>query len=851
MKSPLLPAVLACSAFFHWPSFAQGADAGLDGTWRGTLSCSEGAGPTGALQAYSVPFAITVTGRLAVAKTDNDELIEQTAVWFEGRSAVRVEVAGLRKNAPDRSWSIRAEGPVVNGRFRVEAPMYRADGRTLVRRACVFDVRQAAADGRAGAAAASPPATVPPQSASTGPGATTPAAPRTAASSTAPAPSAAPAWSALTAEDWARLMRQGTQDPKRLQELVDFFPVAETVMRDRNTSRDRFESIASQEARVSLAVLNSVDALDLTVHLDRQHPSFKRDLSGTATLGDGRTPVRVLLLDARTRVPARTLVDSAALTLVIGTEPAKLQQDGRDLVTPRIQQDGRETHTGRDHPARLQDQRMYLAQVSQKLREVLAVKGIKLASLPDSARSAPDLSIVVVDATAGSRSEGLQAIGRDYPIVLTFDAQFDPEPAVESVLLRSTGRTAENSRERAALAELTQALQARLQEPRFEPLGSITTDELAAARTQQIEAARKESERLRQEMVERVERIRNAVAQKTELAAAIRVYRKGRSFAGKPEDAFCTVKAEDALTLLGLVRSPEFANWSRIPAGKGFSEVYDGPDELYAAINQDKCHIVADSAKNLTQYMTAIGRDGQFAYNMGPVMNREEAREPFAISRGFETYADYDFAQKVGGATAAQVRALRGAGAGTPESFKAAVARMNSGGYGKDSAPSASTLLDFLDDEAKGRKLGKSAIDYRRAEDKRVADEERQREEQATRERAERTKSFPYLAVLTCGMGSNHINVVACFAAQGSSSVDTELRLTNGDSTRMYKAYSMREAGQERSDGFHIELRRNFSIQAQNSHGTLILGLKIIDRANGRVVFEKQAARFDVISVAN
>lgn len=860
MRPPLLPAFLLCGALAPWPVFAQGADAGPspEGVWRGTLACTEGTGPTGALQPYTVPLAFTVTGRLAVVKTDTDELIEQTAVWFESRTAVRVEVAGLRKNAPDRSWSIRADGPVGPGRFRVEAPMFRTDGRTLVRRSCIFDMRHAAADGGAAPAPAPAPAPLAAPGAATpaiaaGRAASRPPAPTPApapapaagpAQAPAAAPSAMPATNALSAEDWGRLMAQGTQDPRRQQELTDFFASADAALRDRNTSREQFDSITAQEARVALALLNSARALDLKVHLDKQHPSFKRDLSGSATLGDGRTPVRVLLLDARTRVSGRTLVDSAALTLLIDTEPAKLQQDGREIIT----QGGM---SARDNPARAQDQRVYLALLAQKLRELLAAKGIRLASLPESARSSAELSFAVADVSEGVRSQGLQGIGRDHPLVITFNAHLEPKPVVESVLLRSPGRPGDNARERAALTELAQILQARLSEPRFEPLASIPATELAAVRTQQLEAARRESDRLRQEMVERIERINSAVAQKTELAGAIRVYRRGKVFAGKPEDAFCTVKAGDALVLLGFVRSSEFLTWSKIPQGKGFSTVYDSADELYAAINQDKCHIVADNAANLNQYMTAIGRDGQFAYNMGPAMNRVEAREPFAISRGFESYADYEFAQKVGSATPAQVRALKGFSAGTPEAFKAAAARMNSSGYSAEPGPSPAALLDFLDDEVKGRKVGKSALDYRRAEDKRVADEERLREEQAAKERAERIKAYPYLAVMTCGMGRNHINVLACFAAQGSSSVDTELRLTNGDSTRMYKAYTMREAGQERSDGFQIELRKNFSIQAQNSHGTLILGLKIIDRATGRVMFEKQAARFDVISVSN
>ena len=473
MKSPLLPIVLACGALLHGPAVAQGAGPSPEGAWRGTLACSEGAGPTGSLQAYTVPFAFTVTGRLGVVKTDTDELIEQTAVWFEDRSTVRVEVAGVRKNAPDRSWSIRAEGPVANGRFRVEAPMFRADGRTLVRRACVFDARQAAADGRASPAAPVNPAATPTSAAAPPVPVPAPASPRAAP----PAASAPPALNTLSAEDWARLMAQGTQDPKRLQELVDFLAGAEAAMRDRGTSRERFESIAAQEARVALALLNSAGGLDLNVHLDKLHPGLKRDLSGAATLGDGRVPVRVLLLDTRTRVATRGLVDSAALTLLAATEPAKLQQDNRELVTsssPLI----------RDNPARTLDQRVYLAQLTQKVRDILAAKGIKLASLPDSARSTPDLSIVVADATEGARSQGLQAIGRDHALVITFDAQLEPDAAVEAALLRSAGRPGENNRERAAITELAQGLQARLKDPRFERLASITTEELAAARAQ-------------------------------------------------------------------------------------------------------------------------------------------------------------------------------------------------------------------------------------------------------------------------------------------------------------------------------------------------------------------------------
>ena len=91
---------------------------------------------------------------------------------------------------------------------------------------------------------------------------------------------------------------------------------------------------------------------------------------------------------------------------------------------------------------------------------------------------------------------------------------------------------------------------------------------------------------------------------------------------------------------------------------------------------------------------------------------------------------------------------------------------------------------------------------------------------------------------------------MACFAG-GSRGVDTELKLRNGNSSAMYKVYNLQQAGQERRDGFYIDLRRNFDLRAQNADDTLILSLKIIDRVSGRVVHEDQASRFEVVSARN
>ena len=96
-----------------------------------------------------------------------------------------------------------------------------------------------------------------------------------------------------------------------------------------------------------------------------------------------------------------------------------------------------------------------------------------------------------------------------------------------------------------------------------------------------------------------------------------------------------------------------------------------------------------------------------------------------------------------------------------------------------------------------------------------------------------------------------HMNILGCFAGRPGGGVETELKLRNGDKMTLYKVYNLREAGQERSDGFYIDLRSSYSLQAQNSDDTLILGLKIIDRATGRVIHNDQAARFGVVSARN
>lgn len=126
------------------------------------------------------------------------------------------------------------------------------------------------------------------------------------------------------------------------------------------------------------------------------------------------------------------------------------------------------------------------------------------------------------------------------------------------------------------------------------------------------------------------------------------------------------------------------------------------------------------------------------------------------------------------------------------------------------------------------------------AEQNRIA---RERERVAAEKLA---KEFPYYAIISCGMNQQHMNVLACFAGR----VGTELELRNGTEYGMYRAHEISGLGQDTQEGLIINLRSNFSLKVQNSSDQLILGIKIIQRSTDKVVFVKQAAKYQTISVS-
>ena len=862
-------------------ALAQAPHAAEDGTWRGTYNCSEGAPPFATLKPFSFPMTFVVANRTATNRTDNADLREQMVLQFDGRGFARVEVNGERKTNAHGTWSIKASGAVINGRLKATGPMFRADGKTLVRATCSFDLTRVVNDGGsapaqvapapvASAVARTPPGPTPQAVAkappsvpekptaegtkaqdvakaataetatvpvSSQPAVATPAPivpapvadvppavqPPTAPAANAaqgkpapstnvpPAPSNPPAPAAAAVPDRAKAIKDG----------IDFL-IAQDIAR---AGREADSREAAQETKATLSVMDGLGSLGVSMFLDTRSPLFKRDLAGNGTLGDGSMPTNILLMDAATRIPRHKLSALAALSLEQATTAS--------AATP--------------------DMNGYLLLLGEALGRALASKGIQAAPTAQDPKPKFSFTFAPLD-WAENRGEPIELIGagRQFPLIIVYNAQIDPVQGNEVVLYEQSDRRYEVAKSHDAYMQMVQQVQARLNDAGLLRLATLSPADLAAARAEKLAAARVANDRAMQEMHDRMERINAAAKKHTELVGSLRIYHKGKPIAGKPENGLCTVKAEDGMMLRGLAAAPAFLEFAKVPAKSRFSLVADTPDELFAAVTADKCYIVVDYAENLQKYMAALGRDGISAYNVGPTADRGEAQEPFAVSVGYENWRDYQFADAIpGDATPGKVRELKSYKVMDEAGFKAVVARMRTEAYGDTDAPDVDDVLTYLADDAEGHKNGQSAKAYRQAENARLAAEQRAREQAAAEQAAEKAKTYPYIAIFTCGMGNGHINILACFAGQGSSRVDTELKLTNGEQSAMYKAYTLSRAGDERRDGFYIELREHFSIMAQNSHDTLILSLKVVDRVSGKVLYQNQAARFDVLSIAN
>ena len=313
---------------------------------------------------------------------------------------------------------------------------------------------------------------------------------------------------------------------------------------------------------------------------------------------------------------------------------------------------------------------------------------------------------------------------------------------------------------------------------------------------------------------------------------------------GKAPAVCATTHPESAVTdaFRGYLYLDEFARLASVRPGTPITRTAPGLEELYAAVQARQCAVLMLTGAQVVQVAAAVERDRRFAYQLYETKALGELREAGARASGFSNSDEMQLAGAIG-ARPSQMGTLRSGGVNSAADFQSLADRMVKSGYANERTPA--NVVAFLNDENEGRADRRSALQVRQAREEMLAKNER--EEAAARQRAaeEMAREFPYIAVLTCGM-PRHINILACFAGE-SSAGSTELELLNGDGQKVYKTFNLHSIGKERPDGLYIDLRKGFALRAQNANTTLILGLKILDRASGKVLHESQAGHFRVV----
>lgn len=285
-------------------------------------------------------------------------------------------------------------------------------------------------------------------------------------------------------------------------------------------------------------------------------------------------------------------------------------------------------------------------------------------------------------------------------------------------------------------------------------------------------------------------------------------------------------------------------------ANQPYSSTYRSMDDFYVEHQKEpsKCNVFVDFPKNLKTLMIALERDRKgVAFEINTLMPTDEMREEWAKSQGYESLAASEFAAQIRG-NATSLKNLAEKGIRDKPGFDRVAEEMRSAKYSDSTA--VGDVLTFLNDKAAAaEKRGATAVSIRdeRAATLRVEAERRAQEEQ--RRRAEYAKEFPYTATISCGINDRHINIMACMS--GRSSVKSQLELTNGKQYKMYQQWEVSQLGNQTAEGLVIPLRSNFKIKMQNVDNTLLLSVKVVSNATGRVVFTKSAAMYGVIILDN
>lgn len=291
-----------------------------------------------------------------------------------------------------------------------------------------------------------------------------------------------------------------------------------------------------------------------------------------------------------------------------------------------------------------------------------------------------------------------------------------------------------------------------------------------------------------------------------------------------------------------------------------FERTFASLDDAYAhfsdyrrqpgfTVDGSACHLFVDFPENLWTLNRALARDGIETYFLR-LLAVEPLRDGYAEDRGFTSYAELDFMQRLpGSVTWDQVEALRERGLNEEIAYRKLVAEIEDTGYPGEEPLSVARMLDYLGDRDRAEAEG---LTVAQAQQSRLEDDREERRRLAERQQQQRdalAERFPYQAILACEFQGRHTTIAACFQG-GRHGVDTALEVRNGDEYTMYPVYQLAAAGRESRDGLILDLQETFQITAQNSSSSLLLTLTIRERASGRTVYQRSVQHYGVVSAS-
>ncbi len=203
---------------------------------------------------------------------------------------------------------------------------------------------------------------------------------------------------------------------------------------------------------------------------------------------------------------------------------------------------------------------------------------------------------------------------------------------------------------------------------------------------------------------------------------------------GQPLRKVCAIAAEGeaAWWSLGYRRLPALAQVPGIQASKTFEGVGDDLAGLYQLVRQGECQFLIVTPDQARALLSALGRDGIQASIWGAVPKSRLASN-WALTEGYRTAESFEFARQINPMPSPRrLELLASLGVSTIGEFNAAADRMAQLKYGI--SRTSELVLQFLQDEAKGRPNRLTPTQIRQARELVKAEEDRQA---AARERAE------------------------------------------------------------------------------------------------------------------